>query len=273
MDFYQLILIGIATGIIAGMLGLGGGIIFTPVLLGIFEVEGFNQPHLWAVGTSLACTFVTAISSSIRQHAKGNFDLKRSGIIGLFAIIGLVLGKQIITADFFSVQVFRIVYAIILGYVAIQFIFGRMRKNDDGSVAEEPQTIRLKNRCAFITGASGGFIATLAGIGGGGVMVPIMHFGFNVPLKKSVSLSSGAIILISLFGAAGLATMQTFEESILPYAVGYVELALALPLSLGAFVGGFLGVQWSHKLKPAVLSLLFGTVLALVFYKVVSGLF
>lgn len=273
MDFYQLILIGIFTGIIAGMLGLGGGIIFTPVLLGIFEAEGFNQPHLWAVGTSLACTFVTAIASSIRQHAKGNFDLKRSGIIGLFAIIGLLAGKQIVTASFFSVTVFRIVYAIILGYVAVQFIFGKMRKNEDGSIAEPPQTMRLKNRCALVTGASGGFIATLAGIGGGGVMVPIMHFGFNVPLKRSVSLSSGAIVLISFFGAIGLATMQTFEEAILPYAIGYVELALALPLSLGAFVGGFIGVQWSHRIKPTLLSILFGTVLSIVFYQVVSGLF
>jgi uncharacterized membrane protein YfcA len=273
MDFYQLILIGIATGIIAGMLGLGGGIIFTPVLLGIFEAEGFNQPHLWAVGTSLACTFVTAIASSIRQQAKGNFDLKRSGLIGLFAIIGLLAGKQIVTAEFFSVTVFRIVYAVILGYVALQFIFGKMRKNADGSDAEPPQSVRLKNRCALITGASGGFIATLAGIGGGGVMVPIMHFGFNIPLKKSVSLSSGAIVLISFFGALGLATMQTFEESVLPYALGYVELGLALPLSIGAFMGGFIGVQWSHRLKPAFLSIMFGTVLAIMFYKVVSGLF
>lgn len=270
MDFFEFILIGIGTGIIAGMLGLGGGLIFTPVLLGIYEAEGFAQPHLWAVGTSLACTFVTAVSSSTRQYLKGNFDFRRSLIIGLFAIIGLLLGRWVISADFFNVRVFRIVYAAVLGYVALQFTLGQLRSRK--IVDDDSQSTTLSYKCGFLTGSAGGFIATLAGIGGGGVMVPIMHFGFRLPLKTSVSLSSGAIVLISLFGAIGMALIVP-ESNGPVWSVGHVDLAMALPLAIGAFGGGFLGVQWSHKLKPTVLSILFGLVLGSMFYKVVSGLF
>jgi uncharacterized membrane protein YfcA len=269
MESLLLLLTGIATGVLAGMLGLGGGIIFTPVLLYIYESQGFAQPHWWAIATSLACTCVTAFSSSIRQYAKGNFDLRRSVLIGLFAIIGILLGRTLVTAPFFSVKVFRIVYAIILGYVALQFTFGRFLKRNKNMQTNEEGCLGWK--CALITGSSGGFIATLAGIGGGGVMVPIMHFGFKLPMHKSVSLSSGAIVLIALFGTLGFIGLQ--PENMPAWSVGYVDLAKAMPLAAGAFLGGFAGVQLSHRLTPNTLSVLFGLVLSAALYNILSGLF
>lgn len=268
METWILLLVGILTGILAGMLGLGGGIIFTPVLLEIFESSERSEPHIWAIATSLSCTFIAALSSSIRQHIKGHYDFKRSLMIGLFAIIGLSLGRWILSMEWFNTTVFRIFFSLIIAYVGAQFF---LRRNTPEKPITENKTLSWKG--SLSSGSAGGFIAVLAGIGGGGVMVPILHFLYGQRLKTAISLSSGAIVWIALFATLSMMVGVNTEHYRDAWTLGYVQVDLAIPLSIGAFAGGFIGVQLSHRVSPKILSSIFSVVMAIMLYRMLSAFF
>lgn len=254
-----LFLIGIFTGILAGIFGIGGGILFTPILFFVFNSAGIEQPVAWTIGTSLFCTFTAALSSSIQQTNQKNIFLAEGLRVGLFGALGVYLGKLISTSSFYTEEVFVMIFASLLFLVAFMF-YKRGQSTED--IIQNRQPILIKK--SIVTGLGGGFVAAIAGVGGGVVIVPALNLGFRVDIAKAVSISSLAILLISLSGWLQFAFLSGDGIGATNYTLGYVDFGTGLPLIAGAFAGGFLGVKSAKRLPQGKRQVLFSVLMIVV---------
>lgn len=251
--FLILLALGVLAGILAGLFGLGGGILFTPILFIVFSDAGIENPVVLTIGTSLFCTFIASIGSSIRQYHQKNFYWSEGIRVGILGAGGVTLGKLVITSGYYSQQVFVIFFSLLLIYVSFMFLRrGRSRKQNL-TVSQEPVSWKE----SFVTGGLGGFIAALAGIGGGGIMVPLLNLLYKKSFVKAVSISSLAIVLISLSGWLQLA-LASASQSLTSYHLGYVDFGAALPLAFGGLAGGFCGALLNLRIERKYLQLAFG---------------
>ncbi len=249
MEFELLLLIGLFAGVLAGLLGIGGGIIFTPVLYFLFDEQGVENPVLWTIGSGLFCTFVAAVGGTVRQYIQDNFYLKEGVFLGVLGMIGIFLGKQIITSPYYNREAFVIFFSCMLLYAAFM-LFQRGRDKTD----ERSRTFSVIGfKTAFITGGIGGFVAALAGVGGGGIMVPMMNLFFKQPFKKSVSVSQLAMVIMVCSGWVQLAFLSPMDAGITTVTYGYVDFGASLPLSIGGLCGGFVGALWNQKINRTYL--------------------
>lgn len=253
MELIILLLLGIVAGIVAGLFGLGGGILFTPILFIVFSDANIENPVVLTIGSSLFCTFIAAFASSARQYLQQNFYWSEGIKIGLLGALGVYAGKLIITSQYYSQQEFVIFFSLLLLYVSFMFYRRGSRKEGDIVTRNEP----LKWKQSAVTGGLGGFVAALAGIGGGGVMVPLMNLIYKKEFAKSVSISSLAIVLISLSGWLQLGWSGNSVETLTGYYWGYVDFGAALPLAIGGLFGGFAGAFINLKINRRYLQYAF----------------
>lgn len=245
MGFEVLILIGLIAGLVAGLMGVGGGIIFTPVLYFIFDEAGVEQPVLWTIASGLFCTFVAALGGTIRQYIQKNFFLKEGVLLGVLGMIGIFLGKLVITSSFYNREQFAVFFSLMLFYAAYMlFRRGSDKMNEFDRVYTD-----VGIKAALVTGGIGGFVASLAGVGGGGIMVPILNLFFKQPFKKTVSVSQLGMVIMVLSGWLQLAFMVPDGIGITEYTMGFVDFGAALPLSIGGLVGGFGGALLNQKIR------------------------
>lgn len=257
--FLILLGLGLIAGILAGLLGIGGGILFTPILFVVFSDAGIENPVVLTIGTSLFCTFIAACGSSLRQYNQQNFYWNEGLKVGLLGAAGVTLGKWVITQPFYSKQVFVIFFSVLLLYVAWMFF----RRSYKVKISTAIDTTAIGWRESTFAGGVGGFVAALAGIGGGGVMVPIINLFYKKAFAKVVSISSLAIVFISFSGWVQLAFTTSSAQPFTDFAIGFVDFGAALPLAIGAMIGGFAGAFITLKINQRYLQYAFA-LLALV---------
>ena len=245
MELWLLLLIGLAAGLLAGMMGIGGGIIFTPVLFFLFDEAGVQQPVLWTIASGLFCTFVAAVGSTIRQVLQNNLFMKEGLIVGGLGILGVTAGKWVITSGYYDRAQFAVFFSLVLMYAAYMMF----RRGKDTTAEREREFGEMGLKEGLITGGAGGFVASLAGVGGGGIMVPIMNLFYNQPFRKSVSLSHMGMTIMVFAGWFQLALIDHGFVGITEYTWGYVDFGAALPLSIGGLVGGFGGALLNHRIN------------------------
>lgn len=243
ITFLILLALGLIAGVLAGLFGIGGGILFTPVLFVLFNNAAVSNPVVLTIGTSLFCIFIASSGSSIRQYRQQNFYWKDGLKVGLLGVIGVTLGKMVITSAWYSRQVFVIFFSLLLAFVAYRFIKRGAKSNHEDYSDNSVITIFQ----AGITGGLGGFTAALAGIGGGGVMVPIMNLYYKKPFQRAASISSWAIVIISLAGWLQLGFISNPAAALTQYTWGYVDFGAALPLAFGGLIGGLIGARFNLK--------------------------
>lgn len=258
ITYLILLALGLVAGIVAGLFGLGGGILFTPILFIVFNNAGIENPVVLTIGTSLFCTFIAAIGSSIRQYNQHNFYWPEGLKVGLLGALGVTLGKWVITSSYYSQKSFVIFFSLLLLYVS--YIFIRRGRSDFGDMIVDSGPVLWKE--SIMTGGLGGFVAALAGIGGGGVMVPMLNLYYKKAFKKAVSISSLAIVFISLSGWLQLA-LAPGDGALTSWHWGYVDFGAALPMAAGGMGGGFLGAYLNLKINRKYLQFAFA-VLAIV---------
>lgn len=246
--FLLLLLLGVFTGILAGLFGLGGGILFTPILFTIFQAEGIQNPTAWTIGTSLFCNFIAAGSSSFQQFKKQNIFWKQGFIVGAFGIAGVFIGREIVLSPFYTETVFIIFFTLLLVLAGVSYF--RKGKSDERQVLNiNPIGVREGS----LTGGITGIVAATAGVGGGIVMVPLLNLIYKTSIGRAISISSLAIVIISFSGWFQYALVNTPVDAMSTYSVGYIDFGAALPLVLGAFAGGIIGVNLNHKINRTVL--------------------
>lgn len=268
MLFLILVICGVVGGIIAGLFGLGGGVIFTPILYMIFSSSEISNPATWAIATSLFCTFTASLSSSIQQRKERNFYWREGIITGLFGSVGVYFGKFVATSQYYTETIFVVFFSLLLLMVSVLF-FRKSKQLDNTN--EKLEELSLSG--AGLSGSLGGFVAAIAGVGGGIVLVPIINLVFKIRMSKAVSVSSLAIVLISLSGWLQYAFFAGNHIGLTSFTVGLVDFGSGLPLIGGAIAGGLLGVRMNHKLPQSVVQAGFGVVIIIISCLMISRLF
>jgi len=267
MLFLILVVGGVVSGILAGLFGIGGGILFTPILFLVFTSAGLENPTPWTIATALFCTFIASISSSIQQRNERNFYWREGVLVGLVGSVGVYLGKLIVTSPYYTKDVFVSFFSVLLVIVAVLF-YRRSRTDINLQITRDSFGVSK----AGAAGVSGGIIAALAGVGGGIVLVPIMNLVYKLKLSKAVSISSLAIVLISLSGWLQYALLSGSHQGLTVYVLGYVDFGSGLPLIIGAFGGGFLGVRIGHKLDQKILQIAFSLLILIIAGMMISSI-
>ena len=243
-------------GFMAGLLGVGGGIIIVPALYYAFTVLDFElvtRMHL-AVGTSLAIIIPTSIISTKTHMEYDAVDFKMVKSFGLFILIGVVLGTFL--AVNLKTPTLVLFFSIFSFMVGLFFIFLREK------LVENPKTISdiVKN----ISGIVIGFISIPLGIGGGSLMVPFMRtFGYDI--RKSIGTAAAVGFLIAISGTITMIIGGKIINNInTPFSVGYINLlgfAVFVPVTM---VMARLGAKAVYKINKKLLSKIFGTFLLIV---------
>ena len=243
-------------GFMAGLLGVGGGIIMVPALYYAFTVLDFElvtRMHL-AVGTSLAIIIPTSIISTKTHMEYDAVDFKMVKSFGIFILIGVIAGTFL--AVNLKTPTLVLFFSIFAFMVGLFFIFLREK------LVENPKTISdiVKN----ISGIVIGFISVPLGIGGGSLMVPFMRtFGYDI--RKSIGTAAAVGFLISLSGTITMIMGGKIIDNInTPFSVGYInllEFAVFVPVTM---IMARLGAKAVYKIDKKLLSKIFGTFLLIV---------
>lgn len=269
MIFVLLILSGLIAGIIAGIFGLGGGILFTPILYYLFIKSEVTDPAIWAIATSLFCTFIASTGSSIQQGFQKNAFLREGVWVGVTGSAGVYLGKMWVTSTYFTEGLFVVIFSFVLVMVALLFFYRSYRKRADRMEASEGNLTTAKS---ISSGIFGGFVASIAGVGGGIILVPLMNLIYGIKLSKAISISSLAIVLISFSGWFQYAFLSGEQGGLTLYTAGYVDFGTALPLMIGAFAGGFAGVRVGKYLSTRLTQILFAILILVIVFSMIRTL-
>ena len=243
-------------GFMAGLLGVGGGIVMVPALYYAFTVLDFDivtRMHL-SVGTSLAIIIPTSIISTITHKEYDAVDFKMVRSFGVFILAGVIGGTFLaVNLKTPALVLFFSIFALMVG---LFFIFLREK------LVDNPKQISaiVKN----ISGVIIGFISVPLGIGGGSLMVPFMRtFGYDI--RKSIGTAAAVGFLIAVTGTITMITGGKIIDNVnTPYSVGYINLlgfAVFVPVTM---VMARIGAKVVHKIDKKLLSKIFGIFLILV---------
>ena len=256
MDYLLLyLLLGCFSGFVAGLFGIGGGMVIVPILIFSFKAQLLNPAiitHL-AIGTSLACIIVTSLSAVWAQHKRGAvlWPVVKRMALGLF--IGSVIGAQI--AHLIAARQLEIIIGLFALLTAAQMFFGY--KGTLGHIPL-PQTAGLS-----IAGSSIGAASAIFGIGGGTFTVPYLTL-HGVSMAQAVASASACGLPIALGGAVGFMWTGWYETSLPKEAWGFVHLPAFIAISATSVFLAKLGVKMAHQLPAATLKKLFAGLLFIV---------
>ena len=257
--FNLLIVLSIAAsvaGFMAGLLGVGGGIIIVPALYYAFTVLDFDiatRMHI-SVGTSLAIILPTSIISAKTHMEHKAVDIKLVKSFGIFIILGVIggtfLAVNLKTSDFI------LFFSIMAFIVGLFFIFFRDK------FLENPK--KIKDSIKNISGIGVGFISVLLGIGGGSLMVPFMRtFGYDI--RRSIGTASAIGILIAISGTLTMITGGEIINNVnSPYSIGCINLFGFIVFVPVTMLMARIGAKAVYRIDKKLLSKFFGTFLIIV---------
>ena len=243
-------------GFMAGLLGVGGGIIMVPALYYAFTVLDFDiatRMHI-SVGTSLAIIVPTSIISAKTHMEHKAVDVNLVKSFGIFIVLGVIggtfLAVNLRTSDFI------LFFSIMAFIVGLFFIFFRDK------FLENPK--KIKDSIKNISGVAVGFISVLLGIGGGSLMVPFMRtFGYDI--RKSIGTASAIGILIAISGTITMITGGKIINNIsTPYTIGYINLFGFIVFVPVTMLMARIGAKAVYKIDKKLLSKIFGSFLIIV---------
>jgi len=252
MDIVFLILIGIIGGMVAGLLGLGGGIFY--VLIFPYLIEARGLPHdlnaQLVIANSLFGVMVASGRSVFGYQQKGLFPIKEIIAIGTAsAIAGYLSIHFIVLQAWFSKTIFNIFIIILMLYILLKmYLELKIEKKEDGQITVYQ---------GIASGGIAGFVSALSGLGGGIIIIPILSMRYKFSLAKAKAISLAMIFISSLTITLNNLFTQPPQAITSVKTIGYIIPSLIIPISLGVLIGSPFGVRWSTKLRRKVLDLLF----------------
>ena len=245
---------GAGIGLLAGMLGIGGGLILVPVLFELMQRLGVDDTTAVraAIGTSLATVVATGLRSALSHHRRGSLD--RSLVIAWAPaiIVGSLIGAEFATR--IDPAVLMQFFAVMTVVLALNMAFGRA----DWRLGERPPGRGWR----LLGGGSVGIISAMLGLGVAGLGVPLMTL-FNAQVRSSVAAAALLGALAALPASLRFVAAGWGLDDLAPWSLGYVNLlgfALIVPI---AMVATPVGVAWSYNVSQSVLKKVFAGFLAI----------
>ena len=243
-------------GFMAGLLGVGGGIIMVPALYYAFTVLDFDiatRMHL-SVGTSLAIIIPTSIISTKTHMEYDAVDFRMVRSFGIFILLGVIAGTFLAVS--LKTPALVLFFSIFAFMVGLFFIFVREKLMDNPK--------KISDLVKNISGVIIGFISIPLGIGGGSLMVPFMRtFGYDI--RKSIGTAAAVGFLIALSGTITMITGGKIIDNInTPFSVGYINLLGFIVFVPVTMIMARIGAKAVYKIDKKLLSKIFGIFLILV---------
>ena len=254
MEFALYLLLGSLAGVLAGLFGVGGGIIIVPVLVFSFTAQGFAPEvltHL-AVGTSLATIVFTSINSIREHHRRGavQWPLFRWLAPGILA--GAAVGGA--TAALINGPILQKIIGVFAICVAIQLALNLTPKN--------PRPLPGKPELIAAGGVIG-WASAIFGIGCGSVTVPFLVWR-SVPMQQAVATSAACGFPIAFAGALVFIATGWHDTQVPEWSLGFVYLPALLGIAITSVFFARFGAKLAHKLSPVLLKRLFALLLVVV---------
>ncbi len=257
------LLMGLFVGFLAGMLGVGGGLILVTLMVFLFGLQGFPSDRILhiALGTALTSIVFTSISSLRAHHRHGavRWDIVKMATPGL--VSGTLLGA--VVADRMASKYLAIFFVAFVYFAAVQ-MFVDMKPKPTRTV---PGWAGM-SVAAIITG----IVSSLVGAGGGLLSIPLMTL-CNVPMRNAVGTSAALGLPIAIAGTAGYVYTGLGQDHLPPFTLGYVYVPALVGIVIGTFVTVPAGAKAAHTMPVPRLKKIFAVILFLMATKMLWTLF
>jgi len=251
MEIFILVLSGIVGGFIAGLLGLGGGIFYILILPMAMTWYGIPQDSSSAfiIANSLFGIVFASASSLASDFNKFKTLWKESLFLGIPAVVlSLLTIKFIVQSHWYSIEIFNAFVILLMIFILVQMQIKRKVSLQDKKLSF-PQ--------GAVGGGSAGIVSALSGLGGGIIIIPLLQIGFKQSQRKAKVIS-----LVVIFLSSSFMTLQNlFSDAVvienLQYQWGYIIPNIAIPLTIGVFIGSPFGVKLNNKMEDKYLNWFF----------------
>ncbi len=249
--------VGVLAGLLAGLFGIGGGLVMIPMFLWGFRVAGFAPEiivHL-AFGTSLAIIIPTAVSSALGHRKRGNVDWHLVLRMAIGSVIGVFIGSSLATG---------------LSGDTLKGLFGIMQTGVGGRLFAKPPKLPVGDQLpgtwsrVMLIGIVGGAFSSFFGVGGGVITVPLIMFVLHQSMHRAVGNSSGLMVISALTGTASY-IWHGWGNPLLPsLCLGYVNLMVAVLVAPFTIIMARVGVRIATRTSHAKLVKFFAVLIILV---------
>lgn len=255
--------VGALAGFLAGLLGVGGGLIIVPSLTVLFSSQHFPQTHLLhlALGTSLATIMFTSVSSLRAHHAHGAVNWKIVRRIAPGIVIGTLLGSGL--AAQLSSSTLALFFAVFVSFAATQILL---------DIKPKPSRQLPGSAGTFLVGIIIGIIFSLVGGGGAILSVPFMLY-CNIKTHDAIGTSAAIGFPIAISGAAGYILTGLAQENLPPLSLGFIYLPALLGLMVTSVFTAPFGAKLTHRMPVERLKKIFAVFLYIIAAKMLVGLF
>lgn len=240
-DYIILFCLGSLGAFISGFLGVGGGIVFIPILDFFLSKMGLRDGDLvkGILANSLFTIIFSGSIASYKQYRINNFyprEILSTAVPGMFSALFMTwLIKQ---GDWYSKETFNYVFLFMLVIILLKMFLSKTKESKEGHIAPP--------KAYGITGFFTGMVTALSGLGGGVIMTPVFTDILKQPIRKASSISNGVIPLFAIIiGIYNLSSSPAHKVS--DWQAGYIVFPVVLPMILATFIFAPVGVKASHK--------------------------
>ncbi len=254
-EYFLLGAIGAIAGLLAGLFGIGGGIIIVPALIFSFEMDGMGQyATKLAIGTSLASIFFMALASSFTHYKRKSVEWEGVFSLAPFIILGTLIGSQIAGhIDGFSLKRY---FGVLVLLVSMTMFF-RVSQRE-----YPPEIGAWKWPIYSIGGTAIGAISSLFGTGGGTMTVPLLVLLMDKPIRMAIGTSSAIGVIIGFFGTMGFIYQGWVFLPDIKF--GFVAPQTALLIAVFGCMTAPLGAMIAHRIDTLLLSRVFAVFLMMI---------
>ena len=252
LGFLLFVVLGCAVGFLAGLFGIGGGVVMVPLLVFTYGHLGVSPNVLThiAIATSLLAIFFASLSSAYQHGKQRTIDWHAALVLGLSsAVVAFGMAK---VATHLSGQSLRIAFALIALIVAVRMFIEKGVK-EEKAVDSPP----MKILPFILIGVTAGLVSSLAGVGGGAVTIPMMYYILKMPIKRTIGTSSATIVITVLFSVSGYILHGIGRPDLPPWCLGFVDLPRGAALAIGSLLTARVGAYVSFRTHPYALRKLY----------------
>ncbi|MEC8451404.1 MAG: sulfite exporter TauE/SafE family protein [Pseudomonadota bacterium] len=256
------LILGSVVGVLAGMLGIGGGLIIVPVLSYLLiHFMGMTTETVMpvAIDTSLSTIIFTGMSSAFAHYKLGNIQRHVVLYTGLGIAFGAFAGAQV--ASHISGELLKDVFAVLVILIAMQMIFGKQKASENDASKGTLATV----------GGGAGLLSALMGIGGGALLVPALVW-FRVNVRAAIGCAAFCGLIIAVFGTTSFIVAGYNAIDVPEHSLGYVYLPATAGIVATSMFTANIGAKLGQRVNVRVLKAMLACLLVLVSIRMILGI-